>query len=95
MVSHSEAAALWRRRQKPESSLGSAGKVVAITIGGFLGIAVAYLALSVISPSRFDFLHVWGRAKQPGVNVPASDAKERPGGFRPRKFDPDNPSFGK
>jgi hypothetical protein len=93
-VSHSEAAALWRSRQKPPvSSLGSAGKAVAIVAGGFLGVAVAYFVLSIVSPSRFDFLHLWGHPKQ-GTSVPASGSKESgPAGQVRGKFDRDNPSF--
>jgi hypothetical protein len=95
-VSHSEAAALWRSRQKPDSSLGSAGKAVAIAIGGFLGIAVAYLALSLVSPSRFDFLRLWGQPKQGNTSGPASGFKKGgSAGQTPGKFDPDNPSFEK
>jgi hypothetical protein len=88
-VSPTEAAALWRSRQKPVSSLGSVGKAVAIVAGGFLGVAVAYLVLSIVSPSRFDFLHLWGHSKQGSTGVPASGSKgsgsagEVPGQFTP------------
>jgi hypothetical protein len=68
VVSHADAAALWRSHQKPVSSLGSLGKAVAIVVGGFLGVAVAYLVLSIVSPSRFDFLHLWGRPGQRDVD---------------------------
>ncbi len=72
-VTHAQAAALWRSRQKPVSSLGSVGKGVAIVVGGFLGIAVAYFFLSIISPRKFDFLHLWGRPRQQNAVTPKSD----------------------
>jgi hypothetical protein len=95
-VSPFEARALWQSRQKPESLFGSAGKAIAIAAGGLLGIAVAYLALSVISPRRFDFLNLWGQNTPGSVDAPRSDTKDgRSSGPRPKKFDPDHPSFGK
>jgi len=71
------AAAPWRSRQPEPSLAGQLGKFVGIVVGAFLGMAVAYLALSWISPGRFDYLNVWGRAKSPaadnkGQNGPAS-----------------------
>ena len=93
-VTHAQAAALWRSRQKPVSSLGSVGKGVAIVVGGFLGIAVAYFFLSIISPRKFDFLHLWGRPRPSNAGAPASDSgNNAPGARTPAKFDPENPSF--
>ena len=62
------AAAPWRSRQQEPSLAGQLGKFVGIVVGAFLGIAVAYLVMSWISPGRFDYLDVWGRAKPPGAN---------------------------
>jgi hypothetical protein len=93
-VSHSEAAALWRSRQKPVSPLGSVGKAIGIVVAGLLGIAVTYFLLSIVSPRRFDFLHLWGRAKQEGTTIKdPSSASSRSAGQGPGKIDPDNPSF--
>jgi hypothetical protein len=92
--SHAQTAALWRSRQRPASSLGSVGKALAIVVGGFLGIAVAYFFLSIISPRRFDFLHLWGRPQQSDTSGPASNSRNgTPAPAAPGKFDPDNPSF--
>jgi hypothetical protein len=93
-VTHAQAAALWRSRQKPASSLGAVGKAVAVVVGGFLGIAIVYFIFSVISPRKFDFLHLWGRPKPSSAGAPASG----PGGNTPAvrppgEFDPDNPTF--
>jgi hypothetical protein len=52
---------------------------VGIVVAGFLGIAVAYLVMSRISPGNFDYLNVWGRAKPPAAESPKGPN------------DPDNP----
>lgn len=93
-VTHAQAAALWRSRQKPASSLGTLGKGVAIVVGGFLGIAVVYFIFSIISPRRFDFLHLWGRPRPTSAGLPASDSGQSAPAVRtPGEFDPDNPTF--
>jgi len=92
--SHAQTAALWRSRQRPASSLGAVGKAIAIVVGGFLGIAVAYFFLSIISPRKFDFLHLWGRPRQSDTSGPGSNSKNgTPAGAAPGKFDPDDSSF--
>ncbi len=57
------AASVWRSQQAGPSALGQIGKFVGIVVGGLLGIAFAYLVLSLVSPSHFDYLHLWGRPK--------------------------------
>jgi hypothetical protein len=93
-VTHAQAAALWRSRQKASSSFGAVGKGIAIVVGGFLGIAIVYFIFSIISPRKFDFLHLWGRPRPGNAGAPASDSgNNAPGAQTPGKFDPDNPTF--
>jgi len=85
-VTHAQAAALWRSRQKPVSAFGSMGKAVAIVLGGLLGIAVAYFFVSAIG--------LFGRPKPNSAVAPAPDSgKGDPAPRTPGKFDPDNPTF--
>jgi len=62
------AAAAWRSQQAEPSALGQIGKLLGIVLGGLLGIAVAYLALSLVSPANFDYLHLWGRPRSSAPN---------------------------
>jgi len=62
------AASVWRSQQARSSVLGQVGKFIGIVVGGLLGIAVAYLALSLVSPAHFDYLHLWGRPQSSAPN---------------------------
>lgn len=53
--------AAWRSRQPEPSATLQIVKFFGMGICGVLGIAFAYLILSVISPANFDFLNLWGR----------------------------------
>ncbi len=70
----SGAASAWRSQQAGSSVLGQTGKFIGIIVGGLLGIAFAYLVLSLVSPAHFDYLHLWGRpnASAPGGKTPGN-----------------------
>jgi hypothetical protein len=57
-------AAVWRTRRPEPSAFRGLVKFVGLGVAGLFGIAVAYLLMSLISPKNFDYLNVWGRAKQ-------------------------------
>jgi hypothetical protein len=82
------AAALRRSRQEEPSLVVHLVKFIGIAVCGLLGIAVAYLALSLISPTHFDYLNVLGRAKKPSPDGKLS----APNGEAPAKSAERNPN---
>jgi hypothetical protein len=81
--------AAWRNFQQQPSGLGVVGRFVGMAVCGLLGIAFAYLVLSVISPTRFDYLNLWGRY---GKVAPQENAEEQPQGEDARYLMPKLPA---
>lgn len=75
----------WRNRQPEPSPVAGLVKFIGMGIFGLLGIAVAYLALSLISPKNFDYLNLWGKRpaeapSQPGSNGRSPSTRVEPDG---------------